>query len=368
MKLPAYTYIYVLAICLSLFATRTNGTAYAATPPSSPPAVFVTSVIKDQFEDRLEALGTLRANESVVLTASVTETVTSVHFDDGDRVNAGQILLEMTSAEEHAQLEETRARVKEARMQYDRVKSLASEGTAAKSLLDERKREWETARAQLAAIVSRLDDRLVRAPFNGIVGLRNISIGALVSPGTVITTLDDDTVMKLDFSIPSSYLTKLHSGLEIIAQTQAIPDRIFKGVVKSIDSRIDPVTRAVLVRAMLENEERILKPGMLMHVELLSNPRESLFVPEEALVPQGNKQFVLVVDENNTVSRREIETGARRPGEVEILNGLQAGEKIITDGTIKVRPGQSVTIKATDDGKQALPELLNTKAKGSPAP
>jgi membrane fusion protein (multidrug efflux system) len=331
--------------------------------------VFVTTVEKDQFTDGLEALGTLHANESVILTASVTETVTSIHFDDGDRISAGQILLEMTSAEEHAQLEETRARVKEAKSQYDRVKSLAAEGTAAKSLLDERKREWETARAQLAAIVSRLDDRLVRAPFNGVVGLRNISIGALVTPGTVITTLDDDSVMKLDFSIPSTYLPNLHTGLEIIAKTRAIPDRTFKGEVKSIDSRVDPVTRAVVVRAVLANDDRVLKPGMLMQINLLSNPRETLFIPEESLVAQGQKQFVLVVNpENNKVTRREVKIGSRRPGEVEIMDGLQAGENIITDGAIKVRPGQTVTIRAKDDGKQALPKLLNNKTEGKRTP
>ncbi|MGD8937330.1 MAG: efflux transporter periplasmic adaptor subunit, partial [Thiogranum sp.] len=139
-------------------------------------AVIVSPARLDQFTDRIEALGTLRANESVALTASVTETVSAIHFDDGDRVDRGKLLVEMTSGEEHAQLEEARATVDEAYRQYQRVLSLETQGTAAKSLLDERKREWETAKARLAAIESRLADRLIKAPFAGVLGLRDLSV------------------------------------------------------------------------------------------------------------------------------------------------------------------------------------------------
>lgn len=332
----------------------------AAAPTAPPPAVFAAEVKSDRFTDRLEALGTLRANESVVLTASVTETVTAIHFDDGDRVEAGKVLVEMTSAEERALLQEARATAAEARRQYERVKSLEAEGTAAKSLLDERQREWETARARLAAITSRLNDRLVRAPFAGVLGLRNISVGALVTPGDVVTTLDDDSIMKLDFAVPSTYLESLRPGLAIIARAAAYPGRVFSGEVKSIDSRIDPVTRAVQVRAVLPNADRALKPGMLMQIELLRNPRQALVIPEEALVPQGQRQFVLVIDAaaGNKVVRREVKLGGRRPGEVEILQGLAVGDQVITDGTVKVRPGQTVNVRALDDGNRALPELL----------
>lgn len=359
-------FMSLAAVCLYalLFAPR----AGAATPP--PPVVFVAPVVEVAFADTLEALGTLRANESIQLTASVTETVTHIHFDDGDRVKAGQILLEMTSSEEHAQLEEARATVSEARSQYERVKSLASEGTAAKSLLDERQREWETARARLAAIVSRLEDRVLRAPFAGVVGLRNISIGALVKPGDVITTLDDDSVMKLDFAVPSVFLDTLRPGLAIVAKSRTWAGREFKGEVKSVDSRIDPITRSVMVRAILANEDHNLKPGMLMQVDLLRNPRQALVIPEEALQPLGLKQFVLVVDtaKNNEVVQREVTLGNRRPGIVEILHGLAIDEKVITDGALKVRPGQSVTIKAVEDGSQSLSELLKAGGKDKPTP
>jgi len=341
--------------------------AGAADPP--PTGVVVAEVKSDRFADRVEALGTLRAKESVALTAAVTETVTAIHFDDGERVEAGQVLVEMTRGEEHALLEEARATVDEAHAQYKRIKSLVAQGKAARSLLDQRRREWETARARLTAIESRLADRLVRAPFAGVVGLRNISLGALVTPGDLIITLDDDSMMKLDFAVASTYLGTLAPGLAIVASARAYGEREFKGEVKSIDSRVDPVTRSVMVRAMLPNPDRALKPGMLMQVELLKDPRQALVIPEEALVPQGDKQYVLVVNEaeGNKVVRREVRIGARRPGEVEVLQGLSAGEKVITDGTIKVRPGQQVAVRAVSDGSQSLREVLDSAPKDTPA-
>jgi membrane fusion protein (multidrug efflux system) len=332
-------------------------------------SVIVSPARLDQFTDRIEALGTLTANESVALTASVTETVSAIHFDDGDRVEQGQVLIEMTSGEEHAQLEEARATVNEAYRQYQRVLSLETQGTAAKSLLDERKREWETAKARLAAIESRLADRLIKAPFAGVLGLRDLSVGALVEPGDLITTLDDDSVMKLGFQVPSTYLAVLQPGLAITATTRAYAGRSFQGKVKAIDSRIDAATRAIRVRAVLPNPEQILKPGMLMQVELLQQPRRSIIIPEEALMPQGERQFVLLVDEagGNKVVRREVSIGGRRPGEVEVIDGLQPGEQVITHGTLKVRPGEQVVIGAVDDGSRPLHELLESSAGSSSA-
>ncbi len=331
----------------------------AAAQPSAPTGVIVAEVRTKRLEDRVESLGTLRAKESVTLTATVTEKVTAIGFDDGDRVEAGQVLVEMTSAEEHALLEEARATVKEAKRQYRRVKSLAEQGTAARSLLDERRRQWDTARARLGAFESRLADRLVKAPFAGVVGLRNISLGALVEPGEPITTLDDDSTMKLDFSVPSVFLTSLQPGMTVNARARAYADRSFPGNVRSIDSRVDPVTRSILVRAELANPDRALKPGMLMEVELQTNPRSTLVIPEEALVPQGAQQSVLVVDGAKAV-RREVRIGTRRPGQVEVLEGLAPGEQVVTHGAVKVRPGQAVTVRLVDNGSQSLAEMLRS--------
>jgi membrane fusion protein (multidrug efflux system) len=310
--------------------------------------------------DRVEALGTLHANESVTLTANVTESVTAIHFDDGQRVEKGDVLVEMTSGEEHALLEEAQATVEEAKSQYDRNVQLSKQGSVSEAVLDTARREWQTAKARLEAIRSQLDDRLVSAPFSGVVGLRNISPGALVQPGEVITTLDDDSVMKLEFSVPSVFLSVLKPGLEIVTTTAAYGDEEFEGEVSAVDSRIDPVTRTVQVRALVPNPDRLLRPGLLMQVELLKDPRQAVVIPEEALTPLGNQQFVMVVDRNNgnVVERREVKIGRRMPGEVEILAGVAAGETVVTHGIDQARDGQSVRIRAVDDGSRAVREMF----------
>ncbi len=341
--------------------------AVAAAPKQATP-VFVTETKLATIEDRIEALGTLRARESVEVTASVTEIVTAINFDDGDRVIKGHVLVEMTSDEEHAQLEEARVTVDEARRQYERIKSLRKQQSASESQLDEQRRVWEANQARLTAIESRLADRLIRAPFAGIVGLRNISVGALVEPGDIITTLDDDGVMKLDFPVPAVYLSALVPGMSVDASTRAWQGRRFEGKVRSIGSRVDPVTRTVTVRALLPNTDQALRPGMLMQVELQSQPRQSIVIPEECLVAQGQKQYVYVVDPaDSTAQRREVRIGTRRPGEVEIVEGLTVGELVITDGTLKVRPGKKVSIRAIDDGTTGLHELLEQPAAVKPA-
>jgi len=336
----------------------------------APTPVIVYAVRSVPFEDRIEALGTLRANESVSLTASITEKVGALHFDDGDRVEAGKVLVELVNAEQQAQLTEARALVAEAERQYRRVQRLAAQGTAAASLLDERAREWETARARAVAIESRLANHLVRAPFAGVVGLRNISVGALVEPGDLITTLDDDSVMKLDLAVPGVYLSSLGPGLGVVATTRAYGDREFAGEVRSIDSRVDPVTRSVVVRVMVANPGRLLKPGMLMQVSLRKDPRRALVIPEAALMPTGREQFVLVAvpaGDGHKVERRRVEIGSRRPGEVEVVAGLQEGELVVTHGTMRARPGQAVTVRAVDDGSRTMAELLRDDAKAAGA-
>ena len=197
-----------------------------------------------------------------------------------------------------------------------------------------------------------------------------VTVGTRVEPGDLIATLDDDSVMKLDVSVPSIYLASLRSGLMISASTDAYADRSFTGKVSGVDSRIDPVTRTVRVRALLPNRERLLKPGMLMQVTVSNNRRDALAIPEAALMPVSREQFVLVVVPNgdgHKAERRKISIGGRRPGEVEVLDGLKAGERVVTHGTISVRPGTAVTIKDVDDGSRSVADILQSAPKNAPA-
>ncbi|MCB0336349.1 MAG: efflux RND transporter periplasmic adaptor subunit, partial [Bdellovibrionales bacterium] len=179
-----------------------------------------------------------------------------------------------------------------------------------------------------------------------------------------ITTLTDDEIMKLDFSVPSVYLSSLTKGLKVLAKSQAFPEHSFSGVVTGIDSKIDPVTRAILVRAEIPNPDRLLKPGLLMTVQVQYNPRKALIVPEEALVPADSKNFVFEVNEkSNEVTQVEIKIGTRAPGKVEVLSGLQAGQLVITHGTMAARPGTPVVVSAIQAMGEGIEDVLKRKAK-----
>jgi membrane fusion protein (multidrug efflux system) len=323
--------------------------------------VIVAPVQQIERADRTEALGTLRSNEAVVITTTVTETVAAIHFQDGQRVQRGDVLVELTNAEERAVLAELRARLDEAKRQYDRIVSLNATGSASTALLDERQRDLETARAALVGIESRLADRIIRAPFAGVIGLRDVSPGALVEPGDIIATLDDDGVMKLDFVIPSLFLSSVHPGLAIEARTRVWPEHVFHGVVTAIDSRIDRQTRSIRVRAQLDNREHVLRPGLLMEIELLRRPRKAFVIPEEALQSLGDQHIVWVVIEQPQphVEKRVITIGTREPGNVEVLSGLSASDQVVTHGQERLVPDALIRVKAVDHGQRALSELLS---------
>ena len=326
----------------------------------APVQVIVAEAYTDHFVDSVEALGTLRANESITLAATVTETVSAVNFTDGQRVSRGDILVEMTDTEEKALLDQQRALVNESRKQLDRTRDLAKSGAASSSLLDERQREYSGAKAGLAALQSRLEDHIIVAPFDGIVGLRNISVGALLQPATAITTLDDDSVMKLDFAVPSIFLQTLKPGVEIVAKATGFKDE-YTGQVTAIASQVDEVTRSVIVRAVIPNPDGALKPGLLMSVKLLRNPRESVGIPENAIVPEGRKHFVFVLDETKTppiVEKREIIIGTRREGDLEVLENLVPGEKVVVQGTMMTKAGGAVSVTAVQEKGESLAALL----------
>lgn len=352
----------LLAVLLSAIALP------AYTQPkgnTGPTAVIITTAAKREVSDRVEALGTLRANETVTLNSNVTDMVTALRFDDGQRVKQGDVLVEMSNAEESAELKEMQANVSEAGRQVQRLKPLVAQGAASKSALDTQNRNYQTAKAQLEATKSRLKDRIITAPFDGIVGLRNISIGALLQPGMMITTLDDDSVMKLDFSVPSLFLSTLKEGTPIEARTKAYPEIVFKGNVKSIASQVDPITRSIVVRAIIPNDEKILRPGLLMTVTLKKNIRTAIAVPELALITEGANQYVYVVD-GDKARKQKISIGAREPGFVEVTQGLKEGDKIVTDGVMKISDGAPITIRAEKTGDETLDELL--KQNQAPAP
>lgn len=305
--------------------------------------VVVAKVEPQDFVDQVESIGTALANESVAITAKVTETVTRVNFEDGDYVDAGDILVELTNAEETALLSEAKANVAEATRQFERVQNLIRQKLAAETQLDVERNRMQTAEARYEGIVARLDDRLIRAPFSGKLGFRNVSPGTLLTPNVPLTTLDDISSIKLEFSIPESYLASVAIGQDVEAKSIAYPDKVFSGELVTIGSRVDPTTRTITLRARLDNPELLLRPGMLLNVLLIQNRQRYLALPEAAVVPVQNKQFAYVVVDGKA-ERKEFRAGRRVPGFVEVLEGFVEGDQVVTEGIIKLRPGSMVKV------------------------
>ncbi|MCL4715550.1 MAG: efflux RND transporter periplasmic adaptor subunit [Hyphomonadaceae bacterium] len=358
-----YSFAAVVAVGLGLMALVIVGktilssgdasTAGQAAPGPGGPGggllVVAATAEMHVFTDGLQALGTAQARESIVLTPKVADTIRTIRFESGDRVRRGQVLVEMSSVEQAADLAEARASDQAAQEELRRTQELFDRGFASQARLDTVRAAAEAAQARLNAGGSRIADRTIRAPFAGVVGLRTASPGQYVRPGDQIGTLDDVAEIKLDFDVPETQIARVRDGVEIVARTAAYPDRAFAGHISNVDSRIDPNTRTVRVRAMLPNRDEALRPGMLMTVEVRSNPREALAIPEIAIVDRADGAYVYRVAAAEGGSQAElvrIQTGARAGGMAEVLEGLGRGDRVITEGVQSVRPGQPVQIAA----------------------
>jgi membrane fusion protein (multidrug efflux system) len=309
----------------------------------APVPVIAVPVRSERLAFEIEALGTARANESVDVTAKVTNQVTAVRFQEGQRVRRGEVLVELDGAQARADLAVAEAALAESRSQYQRSRELYSTRVLSDSQIEQIEATFKANEARVASARSRLGDTVIRAPFDGRVGLRRVSVGSLINPGTVITTLDDTGTIKLDFTIPETFLAAAKPGLDISARSVAYPDVRFDGRVASVDSRVDPATRSVTVRALVPNPEGLLKPGMFLTVRLSRGATDALLVPEQALVPEQGDVYVFVINDG-TAEKRRIHTGQRRVGDVQVIDGLSVGELVVTEGTQKLRDGSAVRL------------------------
>jgi membrane fusion protein, multidrug efflux system len=314
----------------------------AAAEDRPPVPVVAVEALARELVDEVEALGTTRAREAVEITPRIASVITAIRFQEGQLVAAGEVLVELDNAEERANLAEAEATVIDSRAQFRRARELLDTRTVSESQVQQLEATMNADEARLRAAQARFEQTLVRAPFAGRVGLRQVSPGSLVSPGTAITTLDDLTRVRLDFTVPESFLGVLEPGLPIRARSVAFQDREFDGHVTTVNTRVDPVTRAVTIRADLPNDDGLLKPGMFLTVRLAGQSRERVLIPEAALVPEGDRQHVYVVRDERAW-RTDVVVGRRLRGEVEILEGLRAGDRVIVEGTQKVANGGRVT-------------------------
>lgn len=307
-----------------------------------PPLVTIAAVAPHQFVDRFEAIGTAEANEQVSVTAPVTERITQLGFSDGDFVRRGQVLAVLAQGQESASLSSAAAQARVAEQQLSRISALRARGFATKSSLDTQVAAVASARAGTNEARASLADRVIRAPFSGYVSLRKISVGAVVGAGTEIAVISDLSRIKLDFAIPETSLASVRVGQSIKAVSAAYPNEFMTGTISAIDPVIDPQTRSVIVRAVLPNGGARLKPGMLLNVTIEARTRSSVAVPELAIVQEGDARFVYIIGKDEKAARLPIRTGGREGNLIEVIDGLNAGQAIVTEGIVKLSEGIKV--------------------------
>src|SRR5690606_7171590 len=355
--LSVFFAVAIVALGAAVFTKvqkQDEAVAMARSSPAAERLVAVSPVTRQVLTDRVESVGTAYANESVNLTAKVSDTISRIAFKDGELVEEGQVLVELTNASEAARLAEAQANGDEAQRQYERLQTLLANNLVSATDLDAARTRYDTAQARLEGVIVDMRDRLIRAPFTGVLGFRNVSEGSFVTPSTGITTLDDISVIKLDFSIAEVYLAELNVGQKVSARSVVYDNLVFEGDVQAVGSRIDPVTRSVSVRAHIDNSSGMLRPGMLLTVSLALDSEEVTVVPEDALIPSGGRQYAFLLGADNVVSQVEVQIGRRRPGLVEVMTGLEPGQLVVTEGLTQLRPGQTVSVSNLPDVRSAV--------------
>lgn len=313
-----------------------------AAPSGGAVPVEVTRVALDTAAETVSAVGTLRSNESVVVRPEVSGRIAAINFVEGGRVEKGAVIVALDASVQEAELAQARASLALRQQSLQRTQELLRERFVSQSALDEAIANLKVTEANVQLAEAKRDKTRIRAPFPGVIGIRKVSVGDYVKEGQDLVTLEDTSSLKVDFRVPEVLLTRVGKNQSLELSTEAVPGRRFAASVFAIDPVIDENGRALYLRARLRNEEGVLRPGMFVRVQLLLDERKNaMMIPEEALVPVGDEQFVYrVVD--GKAERVKVRTGLRRGGRVEIREGLTAGDTVVTAGQLKLRDGVSV--------------------------
>jgi len=316
------------------------------------PAVSQVVAVQHPFADRIEVLGVAKGRESVTITSDTTELVTAVHFRDGQAVSKGQVLVELKANEQDAGVQQAQAQLAQAQRDYQRWNTLAQQGIAPKATAE----QYRAAQASLKAAQARKLDRVIRAPFSGVVGLSDIAPGALIAPGSPIVSLDDLSVIRVDFNVPDRYLSILRPGAPISARPDALPDQALVGRIAELDTRIDPNTRAIRARAEFPNASHLIKPGMMIRVGVEHGRRIGVAVPESAIQYEGDQAYVFVITlgaKGARAVKQPVTVGVSDGGLVEVTGGLPPGARVVADGLNRVQDGQPVRVAGAGPPKKA---------------
>ncbi len=338
-------WILLAALCgfIIYLYISAEGNAPAKKGGAQENTVRTTKVAMAPLNREVKALGTALAYDSAKIVSATSDYLTFLQIREGQSIKKGEIIAQLNDTEEKARVNELAALLSEQKRQLARLKNLTRTQASAISLLDEQQAKVNATQAQLDAVQARLNEMVIRAPFDGLIGLRQVSEGAFISTGTVLTTLDDISTIRVEFNVAERYMADLVPGLDLRITNVAYGDQVFSGEIKALDPRLDPVTRSIKVHGIVANQELKLRPGMLLNVQVELANTAVLQIPEKAIVPLQNKHYVFVVDKENKVSQVEVELGERIPGSVEVVSGLKAGDEIVIEGTQKLRNGVSIS-------------------------
>ncbi|MET0348790.1 MAG: efflux RND transporter periplasmic adaptor subunit [Rhizobacter sp.] len=330
------------------------GRAPAAEGPAS---VEVARAGVMRLRDETTTVGSLRSRQGVMLRPETSGRIDKLGFTDGARVRRGQLLVQLDDTLQRAQLAQAKAQASIARTNLQRNRDLASQNFVSQSAVDQSAAALEVAEAQVALADAQLVRMRVLAPFDGVAGIRLVNIGDYVKDGADLVSIDDVAGMLVDFRLPEGVLSRLKVGQVVDVTLDGLPGKAFKGRVDAFDSQLDANGRSLLVRASIANDEGVLRPGMFARARLVFSTREeAVVVPEEALVPQGGRQFVLkVVDgpQGPTTERLEARLGLRVPGKVEIMDGLKVGDLVVTAGQARLMRADGLSVKVVQFGEAA---------------
>lgn len=349
--LLATAFVALVAACGS--EPEANGQPAAAPPKPSGLPVKAVPVTVGSVVDEVTAVGSLLSDESVMIRPEIDGRIDSLNFQEGQPVSRGQRLVTIDASEYQAQLAAVTAELRTEKQRYTRAQELYQQKFITKEALDVQAGAVDRLEARVQEVQARVDKTVIRAPFAGVVGLRKVSPGAYVKAGDDIVSLGNSYTIKVDFRIPEVYLSKIRRDQPITIRVDAYPDQEFHGEVYAIQPSVDTETRTVLMRARIPNKSLKLRPGLFARVSLTTETRRNaISVPEEALWPQGTDNFVFKVVDGK-VALTKVELGNRRPGEVEIIEGLAAGDVVVTEGQIKLRDGAPVMVMGAPPPQQA---------------
>jgi membrane fusion protein (multidrug efflux system) len=292
----------------------------------------------------ITAVGSLRSDESVTLRPEVAGRISAIAFQEGQRVVKGVLLVQLDPAVPQAETQQARANLTLARTKYDRAVDLAKSNFISSQAKDEADNNLKIAEATLQLAEAKLAKMEIHAPFSGIIGLRSVSIGDYVKEGADLVNLESIDPLKVDFRVPEVYMRQVQVGQALQVQLDALPGKTFDGKVFAVNPLVDAAGRAVVIRAVVRNPDTSLRPGMFARVRLITrDAKDALVLPEQALVPQGDQQFVYRILDGKAV-RTRVEVGQRRDAKVEVLNGVTKDDIVVTAGQLKLRDGATVTV------------------------